>query len=89
MERPGVNQVIFGHTHMEIDGASPDAPVPNYFNTGCWVSSLDLSKKEHRRRLERLAKEDLQDSSLFDLRVRYALIDVGTNGETTVSLESL
>ncbi len=89
MLKPDIKQVIFGHTHMEIDGAHPNAPVANYFNTGSWVGSLDLSKKENRRRLESLAKEDLRDGSLYDLRVRYALIEMGENGETSVSLESL
>lgn len=89
MLRPGIKQVIFGHTHMEVDGAATDAAVPGYFNTGCWVGSLDLSKEENRLRLEQLAKEDLRDNSLFELRPRYALIDVKADGATSVSLESL
>jgi UDP-2,3-diacylglucosamine pyrophosphatase LpxH len=84
----GVSQVIFGHTHAEIDGADPAAAVPNYFNTGSWIGSIDLSKPENRVRLKNLKGDDLKDDSLFELRLRTALIDV-EDRHTSVELHRL
>ena len=83
----GVKHVIFGHTHTEIDG-DEQAKVKNYFNTGSWVGSIDLSKRENRKRLSRLSGADLKDDSLFDLRFRTAMIEVDNFG-TRVELQRL
>ena len=83
---PGVNQVIFGHTHTSIDGNEKDAIVPNYFNTGCWVSSMDLKDKEKRKRLKDLKLEDLRDETLFEIQLHSALVEVAENNETSVQL---
>jgi UDP-2,3-diacylglucosamine pyrophosphatase LpxH len=84
-----VKQVIFGHTHAEIDGAAPNAKVPNYFNTGTWVNSMDLSLKKNRILLDRIKKEDLNDDSLFDLRLRTAVIEIRSDNLTHVSLREI
>lgn len=76
---PGVEYVSFGHTHMEIDGAADDAKVANYFNTGSWVNSIDLSVKANRQPLKDISKVDLTDATLFDLRLRQVVIDVTGN----------
>lgn len=89
LERPGVEYVIFGHTHTEIDGAGPNPTVRNYFNTGSWVNSLDLSKKENRVLLNKISAEDLKRDDLFELRLVSAVIDVGDSNETSVRLQRL
>ncbi len=89
LKRPGIKYVVFGHTHMEIDGAAPDAKVRNYFNTGTWVNSIDLSKKQNRQRLRGITEVDLTDDTLFDLRLRQAVIDVRDNNETVVVLDQV
>jgi hypothetical protein len=89
LEQQGIKHVIFGHTHAEIDGSCPAAKVKNYFNTGAWVGSIDLSKKENRKRLSKIKGNDLKDETLFELRLRAAVIHIGDNGQTEVSLETL
>ena len=86
---PGVEYVVFGHTHSEIDGSDPKAVVANYFNTGSWVNSLDLSKRENRERLKNITGEDLQRDDLFELRLRQAVIDVDDDGRTSVELRPI
>ena len=88
LKRPGIEYVIFGHTHTEIDGATPGAKIKKYFNTGSWVNSIDLSKKENRKRLKEISDVDLTDNTLFDLRLRQAVIDV-SDSETKVSLSQI
>jgi UDP-2,3-diacylglucosamine pyrophosphatase LpxH len=87
----GVKQVIFGHTHAELDGSesNANAKVKNYFNTGTWVNSMDLSLKKNRERLQHLKKEDLNDDNLFELRLRTAVIEVEKDGSTQVSLREV
>lgn len=85
-----VKQVIFGHTHTEIDGAvEGGGGVPGYFNTGSWVRSMDLSDEANRRRLQSISLDDLRDSALFKLRPRCAVIEVGAGGETSVRLSQV
>ncbi|HVS81403.1 MAG TPA: metallophosphoesterase [Pyrinomonadaceae bacterium] len=84
-----VKQVIFGHTHTEIDGAAQDARVENYFNTGTWVNSMDLSKRANRLRLENISEADLKNDALFDLRLRTAVIEIGSDNSTRVSLRAI
>lgn len=83
-----VKQVIFGHTHAEIDGTDAQAKVSNYFNTGSWVGSIDLSKKENRERLKNIKEDDLKDDSLFELRLRTVVVEV-EGDQTTVALQRL
>jgi UDP-2,3-diacylglucosamine pyrophosphatase LpxH len=85
----GVKQVIFGHTHAEIDGASDLAGVRNYFNTGSWVRSMDLREREKRRRLNDISLDDLRDDNLFELRLRFAQLEIAAGGETSVHLREL
>lgn len=84
-----VKQVIFGHTHTEIDGADPNAKVKKYFNTGTWVNSMDLSKRANRLRLENISEVDLKNDALFDLRLRTAVIEIGSDNSTNVSLRAI
>jgi UDP-2,3-diacylglucosamine pyrophosphatase LpxH len=84
-----VKYIIFGHTHTEIDGAHSDARLKNYFNTGSWVNSMDLSLRENRARLKNISKDDLKDDELFELRLRAAAIEVGDNRRTHVSLREV
>jgi UDP-2,3-diacylglucosamine pyrophosphatase LpxH len=85
---PDVEYVVFGHTHMEIDGGAEDARVGKYFNTGSWINSLDLSVKANRQKLKDISELDLTDGTLFDLRLRQVVIDV-TDTETKVSLSQI
>jgi UDP-2,3-diacylglucosamine pyrophosphatase LpxH len=89
LEQPGVEHVIFGHTHVEIDGSRPEAKVKRYFNTGTWVGSIDLAKQENRERLSKITETDLKDETLFEQRLMAAVIQVGDDGHTAVSLERL
>ena len=89
LEQQGVEHVIFGHTHVEIDGSRPEVKVKNYFNTGTWVSSIDLSKKENRARLRKIKGNDLKDETLFELRLMATVIHVRDDWHTEVSLERL
>lgn len=82
----GVKQVIFGHTHTSIDGADKESIVPGYFNSGCWVSSLDLKDKEKRKRLNNIKLEDLRDETLFELQLQYVLVEVGADNATDIQL---
>jgi len=88
LKRPNLDYVIFGHTHMEIDGAAPEARVPGYFNTGSWVNSIDLSKKANRQRLKKISEIDLTDTTLFDLRLRHVVIEV-KDDRTSVTLAEI
>jgi UDP-2,3-diacylglucosamine pyrophosphatase LpxH len=89
LEQQGVEHVIFGHTHAEIDGSRLEAKVKNYFNTGTWVGSIDLAKKENRERLSKITGNDLKDETLFDLRLMAAVIQVRDDGQTEVTLQRL
>jgi hypothetical protein len=84
-----VKYVVFGHTHTEINGSHPDARLKNYFNTGSWVNSMDLSLRENRARLKNISRDDLKDDELFELRLRTAAIEVGQNRRTTISLREV
>lgn len=84
-----VKSVVFGHTHMEINGSHPDARLKNYFNTGSWVNSMDLSLRENRARLKNISRDDLKNDELFELRLRTAAIEVGQNRRTVVSLREI
>jgi UDP-2,3-diacylglucosamine pyrophosphatase LpxH len=48
LQKEGIEQVIFGHIHSEIDGIIEGAIVPGYFNTGTWIGRVDLKNKENR-----------------------------------------
>jgi UDP-2,3-diacylglucosamine pyrophosphatase LpxH len=89
LKQSGVKQVIFGHTHAELDGSRDDAKVKNYFNTGSWVNSLDLSKKETRERVTKLTREDLKNDGLFELRLMSSIVEVEEDNSTFVSLVQL
>jgi UDP-2,3-diacylglucosamine pyrophosphatase LpxH len=89
LKQDGVEYVVFGHTHMEIDGHDPKARVKKYFNTGSWIGSIDLAKEENRKRLKTISEDDLKDDKLFDLRLMTALIEVDDNNRTTVELQPL
>lgn len=86
LRQEGVRQVIFGHTHTEIDGALPDVRVRNYFNTGSWVNSMDMKDPRKRARLQNITPADLRDDELFDVRLTAALVEVGEGDRTEVTL---
>ena len=77
LEQPGVTSVIFGHTHQEIDGHDPAAPLGGYFNTGTWTPRFDLRKEENQAMLRqgKMPEEILSDRTRFELRLMYAEID--------------
>lgn len=81
-----VRQVIFGHTHTELDGALADARVRDYFNTGSWVNSLDMKDPRKRARLQSVTREDLSDEEMFDVRLTAAIVEVSEDGRTEVTL---
>jgi UDP-2,3-diacylglucosamine pyrophosphatase LpxH len=89
LKQDSVSQVIFGHTHMEIDGADPKAKVKNYFNTGTWIKNLDLKKGENRESLENITMDDLKKDELFELRLMTAVIDVNKDSHANVSLQRI
>jgi hypothetical protein len=89
LQQPGVQHVIFGHTHTEIDGADSNAPVKNYFNTGTWIRRLDLKNKENRELLRNITQDDLKKDELFELRLMTAVIEVADENYTHVSLQQL
>ncbi len=82
--------VIFGHTHQEIDGGDPDAPVRNYFNTGTWTPRFDLRNAANRKLLRgaQFPIEVLSDPKKFELRLMYAEVSV-EHGTTQVALKEL
>jgi UDP-2,3-diacylglucosamine pyrophosphatase LpxH len=75
LKRNQGGQVIFGHTHTEINGNDPKAKVRDYFNTGTWVDSLDLSQPAKRDILKNIKGQDLKNNTIFDLRLRQVIID--------------
>lgn len=88
LKQMGVAQVIFGHTHTEIDGGGAHVLIKNYYNTGTWMRRLDLKKKENRELLKNVTAEDLKRDELFESNIVAARIEVD-NGSTTVSLEQI
>jgi UDP-2,3-diacylglucosamine pyrophosphatase LpxH len=88
LRQTGVEQVVFGHTHTEIDGGGAGALVKNYYNTGTWIRRLDLKKKENRELLKTVTAEDLKRDELFESNIVVARIEV-ENGSTTVSMEQV
>jgi len=82
LSQDDVSAVIFGHTHHEIDGAAPDAPVASYFNTGTWTPRLDLRRADIAQmlRAQTFPLEALRDRSLFDVRLMYAVVEQTERG---------
>jgi UDP-2,3-diacylglucosamine pyrophosphatase LpxH len=59
LEANQYDYVLFGHTHEKLQKPIPDQVDKIYFNTGSWVTHLDLSGRAiHFNTYVRLARED-------------------------------
>jgi UDP-2,3-diacylglucosamine pyrophosphatase LpxH len=86
LARPGITHVVFGHTHVSVDGEL-DGRLYNY---GTWIPSLDLRAAHVKARLaaEGLSLEVLRDRSLYTVARHLVRIDApaASAGEAKVRL---
>jgi hypothetical protein len=68
LQRPGIVDVVFGHTHKVVNGHAIEDPVARHlYNPGSWLPCLDLESDpvSHRLATEGLTLQLLNDESLY------------------------
>lgn len=80
----GVTHVVFGHTHVPLDGALDG----RLFNYGTWLPSLDLKSPHVKAKIDRegLQLEHLRDDRLYTPDRRVVRIDADPTYEARVRL---
>jgi hypothetical protein len=64
LAKSGIHHVIFGHTHVVVNGALEGAEL---FNPGTWIPRLDLSSAAIREKINRhgITQDMLADRALY------------------------
>lgn len=73
LARPGITHVVFGHTHIAVDGELGG----KLYNYGTWLPALDLRAEHVRARIaaEGISLDILRDPTLYKVERRLVRID--------------
>lgn len=89
LEEPGIEIVVFGHTHTPVNGNYPRAPLAadvtgKYFNSGSWTSSVDLDDPHNQG----MNFDELCESGVRKDTLDYVEITSAPDGSVQAALGS-
>jgi len=84
-KKPGLDVVVFGHTHTPVDGnfvSLSDNSTGKYFNSGSWTSHVDLDDPRNRGK----SFDDLCDSGVRKDTLDFVEVVIASNGRVQAVL---